>query len=107
MRLTVVPASYATSKHAVMGLTKSAALDCAPVRIHVNALCPGYTQTSFIAALLTPEAQENRTAVESLHPFRGLGTPQDVAKAAVFLASEDAGWITGIGLPVDGGYSCQ
>jgi NAD(P)-dependent dehydrogenase (short-subunit alcohol dehydrogenase family) len=77
------------------------------MRIHVNALCPGYTQTSFIAGLLSPEAQAARAAVESLHPFRGLGTPQDVAKAAVFLASEDAGWITGIGLPVDGGYSCQ
>ncbi|KAF2027076.1 short-chain dehydrogenase/reductase-like protein [Setomelanomma holmii] len=97
--------AYITSKHAVMGLTKSTANDCAPHRIHVNALCPGYTQTSFIHALLTPEAQEIKVGLETKHPFRGLGTPQDIAKAAVFLASDDAGWVTGIGLPVDGGYT--
>jgi NAD(P)-dependent dehydrogenase (short-subunit alcohol dehydrogenase family) len=90
-----------------MGLTKATALDCAPHRIHVNALCPGFTQTSFIAALLSPEAKQERAAAEEKHPFKGLGTPQDIARAAVFLASEDAAWITGIGLPVDGGYSCQ
>jgi NAD(P)-dependent dehydrogenase (short-subunit alcohol dehydrogenase family) len=93
------------TKHAVMGLTKASAWDCAPFRIHVNALCPGYTQTSFIHALLTPEAQAFRADIEAKHPFRGLGTPQDIARAAVFLASEDAGWVTGIGLPIDGGYS--
>ena len=90
-----------------MGLTKAAAWDCAPYRVHVNALCPGYTQTAFIHNLLTPEAKEAMDIVEAQHPFRGLGTPQDIARAAVFLASEDASWITGIGLPVDGGYSCK
>ncbi|KAF2127804.1 short-chain dehydrogenase/reductase-like protein [Dothidotthia symphoricarpi CBS 119687] len=98
-------AAYITSKHAVMGLTRSAAWDCAPHRIHVNALCPGYTQTSFLANLLTPEAAGVIKEIEAKHPFRGLGTPDDIARAAVFLASEDAAWITGIGLPVDGGYS--
>ena len=88
-----------------MGLTKAAANDCAPYRIHVNALCPGYVQSSFISFLLSPEAEEMRKDVEKKHPFRGLGTPQDIARAAVFLASEDAGWVTGIGLPVDGGYT--
>lgn len=88
-----------------MGMTKVAANDCAPHRIHVNALCPGYVQSSFIAGILAPEAKEQKDAIEALHPFRGLGTPQDVARAAVFLASEDAGWVTGIGLPVDGGYT--
>ncbi|KAI4687275.1 hypothetical protein J4E81_008123 [Alternaria sp. BMP 2799] len=98
---------YAASKHAVMGLTKSAALDCAPYRIHVNALCPGYTATAFISSLLTPEAADSKKEVETRHPFGGLGTPQDIARAAVFLASEDAAWVTGIGLPVDGGFSCM
>lgn len=96
---------YVASKHAVMGLTKVAAWDCAPHRIHVNAICPGYTATSFIHGMLGPEAEQQRTAVEAQHPFRGLGTPQDIARAAVFLASEDASWVTGIGMPVDGGYS--
>ncbi|KAF2849660.1 short-chain dehydrogenase/reductase-like protein [Plenodomus tracheiphilus IPT5] len=100
--------AYAASKHAVMGLTKVAAWDCAPHRIHVNAICPGYTQTSFIHGLLgegSPEVAAQKAAVEAQHPLRGLGTPQDIARAAVFLASEDASWVTGIGLPVDGGYT--
>jgi NAD(P)-dependent dehydrogenase (short-subunit alcohol dehydrogenase family) len=56
---------------------------------------------------MTAEHFNNPTSkakLESHHPFRGLGTPQDIARAAVFLASEDAGWITGVALPVDGGY---
>ncbi|KAH8632295.1 hypothetical protein IG631_13978 [Alternaria alternata] len=98
-------AGYVTSKHAVLGLTKAAAQDCAPYRVHVNALCPGFTATAFISGLLTPEAAEQKKIVEQRHPFGGLGTPRDVAKAAVFLASDDAAWVTGIGLPVDGGFS--
>ncbi|KAJ4363849.1 hypothetical protein N0V95_000918 [Ascochyta clinopodiicola] len=94
---------YITSKHAVMGLTKAAAWDCAPHRIHVNALCPGYTQTAFTAPIW--EDAETTARVKEMHPFRGLGTSEDIARAAVFLASEDASWVTGIGLPVDGGYS--
>ncbi|KAF9693186.1 hypothetical protein EKO04_008766 [Ascochyta lentis] len=94
---------YIASKHAVMGLTKAAAWDCAPCRVHVNALCPGYTQTAFTAPIW--EDAETTGRIRGLHPFRGLGTPEDIARAAVFLASEDASWITGIGLPVDGGYS--
>ncbi|CAN9377732.1 unnamed protein product [Alternaria alternata] len=100
-----VKAGYVTSKHAVLGLTKAAAQDCAPYRVHVNALCPGFTATAFISGLLTPEAAEQKKIVEQRHPFGGLGTPQDIAKAAVFLASDDAAWVTGIGLPVDGGFS--
>ncbi|KAF1361484.1 short-chain dehydrogenase/reductase-like protein [Lizonia empirigonia] len=85
---------YIASKHAVMGLTKAAAWDCAPYRIHVNALCPGYTQTAFTAPIW--EDKETKAKVEGLHPFRGLGMPEDIARAAVFLASEEASWITGI-----------
>ncbi|KNG46765.1 short-chain dehydrogenase/reductase-like protein [Stemphylium lycopersici] len=100
---------YITSKHAVLGLTKASALDCAPHRIHVNALCPGYTATAFISGILGPGVEQSqfRAAAEARHPFKGLGTPQDVARAAVFLASEDAAWVTGVGLPVDGGFSCM
>ena len=96
---------YIASKHAVMGLTKAAAWDCAPHRVHVNALCPGYTRT----ALTKPvwEDKELVGRIEGMHPFRGLGEVEDIARAAVFLASEDAGWVTGVGLPVDGGYSCM
>ncbi|KAL1795551.1 hypothetical protein ACET3X_005775 [Alternaria dauci] len=98
--------AYSTSKHAVLGLTKSAAQDCAPYRIHVNALCPGYTSTAFTAVLYKPEAAERKKYLEQRQPFGGggLGTPQDVAKAALFLASDDAAWVTGTGLSVDGGF---
>ena len=48
-----------------------------------------------------------KAKLQDMHPFRGLGTPEDLAKAAVFLASEDAAWVTGVALPVDGGYSCM
>jgi len=48
---------------------------------------------------------EFRTKLEKMHPFRGLGEPEDIARTAVFLASEDCSWITGVGLPVDGGYT--
>jgi NAD(P)-dependent dehydrogenase (short-subunit alcohol dehydrogenase family) len=90
-------------KLGVMGITKAAACDCASLRIHVNALCPGYTATSMTKVFL--DRPEIKSRLESMHPFRGLGEAEDLAKAAVFLASEDASWVSGIGLPVDGGYS--
>ncbi|EIT76944.1 dehydrogenase [Aspergillus oryzae 100-8] len=107
-------AGYVASKHATMGVTKVAAWDCAPHRIHVNAICPGYkvlllvhiitlldTDTAFISGI----SGEGRGFVQQLHPFRGLGKPEDVANAAIFLASEENTWVTGIGLPVKGGYT--
>lgn len=51
--------------------------------------------------------QELKAQIGAAHPFRGLGEPEDIAKAAVFLASDDASWITGVPLPVDGGYTAQ
>jgi NAD(P)-dependent dehydrogenase (short-subunit alcohol dehydrogenase family) len=94
--------AYVASKHGVIGLTKTAAWDCAPQRIHVNALCPGFTQTSMIQPLLDSGAGAR---LQAMHPFRGLGTAEDIARAAVFMGSEDASWVTGVGLPVDGGYN--
>jgi NAD(P)-dependent dehydrogenase (short-subunit alcohol dehydrogenase family) len=59
------------------------------------------TDTAFISLLSTDE----RAVVERLHPFRGLGRAQDIANAALFLVSEENSWISGVGLPVDGGYT--
>jgi NAD(P)-dependent dehydrogenase (short-subunit alcohol dehydrogenase family) len=73
-----------------MGLTKSAALDCAPHRVHVNALCPGFVATALISGIFSPGAAVVKGGLEAKHPFKGLGTPQDIPKAAGFLASEDA-----------------
>jgi len=84
-------------------LTKQVALDYAPSKIHCNALCPGFLQTSMTQNL--QDQPESLATIAAAHPFGGqLGDPDDVAKAAVFLASDDAGWMTGVPLPIDGGY---
>lgn len=94
--------AYTASKGAVAQLTKQVALDYAPHRIHCNAICPGFLRTA-----MTQNLQNNPAAqaeIDKAHPFGGMGHPSDVAKAAVFLASDDVAWITGVNLPVDGGY---
>jgi NAD(P)-dependent dehydrogenase (short-subunit alcohol dehydrogenase family) len=104
-----VDAAYCASKGAVLMLTKQAALDYAPEGIRVNAICPGFIVTPMLdvycAAHEDPEAA--LAEVVALHPMGRLGTPDDVASTAVFLASDDAGWITGAAIPVDGGLLCQ
>jgi NAD(P)-dependent dehydrogenase (short-subunit alcohol dehydrogenase family) len=95
--------SYCASKGAAVMLTKQIALDYAKDLIHCNALCPGFLDTSMTQNL---QGQEEVLAeIQSKHPLGGkLGKVEDVAKAAVFLASDDAAWITGVPLPVDGAY---
>jgi NAD(P)-dependent dehydrogenase (short-subunit alcohol dehydrogenase family) len=94
--------SYVASKHAVAGLTKQIALDYAKDGIRCNAICPGFLKTTMTQNLQNDE--EKRAEVDRAHPLGGMGDVRDVAKAAVFLASEDAAWVTGVTLPVDGGY---
>ncbi|CAI7614027.1 unnamed protein product [Penicillium manginii] len=97
--------SYCASKGAVSQLTRQIALDYAPKRIYSNALCPGYTQTAIFK-----ETTNNCTPWDDLnrrHPLKGPGFPDDIAKMAVVLASDDASWITGVCLPVDGGYTAR
>ena len=95
--------SYCASKGAAVMLTKQIALDYAKDRIHANCLCPGFLETSMTQNLQgEPEALE---MIKKSHPFGSeLGKVEDVARAAVFLASDDAAWVTGVPLPVDGGY---
>jgi len=95
--------SYTTSKHAVTGITKVAAVDCAPHRIHVNAVCPGYTATDMTKRFKEDQAIYNKLA--SMHPFKGFGEVGDIARAFLFLASPDNTWMTGVLMPVDGGYT--
>ncbi|KXS94932.1 hypothetical protein AC578_3925 [Pseudocercospora eumusae] len=98
-------AAYCASKGAVLNFTRAAALDCAPFRIHVNGIAPGYTQSAMTGPLWEDDAAKAK--LMGKHPFRGLGQPEDIAKACVFLASEDAQWVTGHTLPVEGGYLAQ
>jgi meso-butanediol dehydrogenase/(S,S)-butanediol dehydrogenase/diacetyl reductase len=97
-------AAYGTSKGAVAQLTRSMAIDHAKDGIRVNAVCPGDTETDM---LLSGRGQEERAQVlgrlGNAIPLRRVGQPPDVAAAVAFLASDAAGYITGVLLPVDGG----
>lgn len=85
-----------------MNLTKQIAIDYARDRIHANALCPGFTKTA--QSLDNYVAPEVNAALTAQVPWGMWGEAVDVARVAVFLASEDAAYVTGVGLPVDGGF---
>ncbi|KAI0812119.1 NAD(P)-binding protein [Xylaria sp. FL0064] len=96
--------SYAASKAAVVNLTRQVALDYAEHKIHCNSICPGYTQTAIFKD--TIKNMNGFDELQAKHPM-GLGVPEDIVGSAVFLASDDARWITGTALSVDGGYTAQ
>ncbi|KAK7509290.1 uncharacterized protein IWZ02DRAFT_465913 [Phyllosticta citriasiana] len=95
--------AYCASKGAVVQLTKQIALDYAKDRIHCNALCPGFLNTPM--TLNHQDAGPAQAAVDAAHPLGGMGCAEDVARVAVFLASNDARWVTGHPMVVDGGYT--
>lgn len=96
--------AYVASKHAVVGLTRSAALDCASRGVRVNALCPGGTRTPMLAHHFKGVPELEEIAAKS-HPLGRLSEPDEQARAALFLASDEASFITGQALAVDGGYT--
>ena len=77
-----------------MNLTRAAALDCAPQRIHVNSIGPGYTESAMTSPLFANPATKAKLLAK--HPFRGLGKPEDIARVCLFLASEESQWCTGV-----------
>ncbi|KAL1867023.1 hypothetical protein Plec18167_008814 [Paecilomyces lecythidis] len=99
--------SYISSKHSVVGLTKAAAMDCAPHGVQVNAICPGFVETPLINDTKIMQDPMIRGFLNARHPFGGLGKADDIANAAVFLASDENSWMTGAAMPVDGGYTAQ
>ena len=98
-------AAYVASKHGVVGLTKTAALEYAPQGIRVNCVCPGVIHTPMTArGLSNPERRAHIIASE---PMGRVGTPEEIAEAVVWLCSDAASFVTGHAMTVDGGYVAQ
>jgi 3-oxoacyl-[acyl-carrier protein] reductase len=95
-----VTASYAASKAGIAMLTRHAALEAGEFGVRINCVAPATTLTARVERNLPPERREQ---LAQLAPLRRLGTPDDTAQAAVFLASEAAGWMTGVTIDVAGG----
>ena len=95
--------AYVASKHAVLGMTRSVALEVASRGIRVNALCAGVTRTPAMqqAEALAPELVH---ALVAQHPLGRMATEDEIAGAALWLCSEGAGYVTGAAIPVDGGF---
>jgi dihydroanticapsin dehydrogenase len=102
--------AYNTSKGAVVLMTKCMALDYAKKNIRVNCVCPGEIDTPMFrqeAKARKMPLEEYRKELCEYHPIGRLGVPEEVANAVLFLASDDASFITGTAFSVDGGYTCQ
>ena len=97
---------YDTCKHAVIGLTRSAAVDFGPYGIRVNAICPGLIVTE-VRDEFWRENEEQALFAEMYHPLRRVGRPSDIAAAVRYLVSDEAAFVTGHALTIDGGLSIQ
>lgn len=97
--------SYAHSKGGVVQLTRDMAVGYAKSNIRVNSLCPGYAKTKLTEQLFKDDKILNH--MKSLHPMGRLAELNEIANAALFLCSDEASFITGVNLPVDGGYTAR
>lgn len=103
---------YSAAKFGVVGLTKSLAQTFAPDNVRVNAVCPGLTDTPMLMGFMSrkgdaSEAAANQEKFLESVPLGRLCNPSEIAQAALWLASDDSSYVTGIELPVDGGYTCR
>ena len=98
-----VRAAYVASKGGVTNLTRGMALDYAEDNIRVNCICPGFVETPLVAGVVkTPQEYRN---LADRHPMRRLAQPEEIAYGALYLASDESAFVTGIALPIDGGYT--
>ena len=99
-------AGYVASKHGVVGLTKTAALENARQGIRVNAVCPGFTRTPNITLFKLPEA-ERKARIDAFEPIGRVAEPEEIAEAVVWLCSDAASFVTGHAMAVDGGWTAK
>lgn len=98
-----IRAAYAASKGGVVNLTRSMALDYALHKIRVNCVCPGFVNTPLLKNIL--KDKEEYHALADLHPMGRLGDMLEIALGVLYLASDESSFVTGIALPIDGGYT--
>ena len=98
---------YCASKGAVVMLTRQMAIDYAPDKIRANCVCPGEVNTPMIQGFLnsTPDPEATRQRLLARIPWQRMAEPEEIARTVLFLASDDASYITGVALPVDGGLT--
>ena len=104
-----ISAAYCVSKGGVIQLTKQMAVDYAQDNIRVNCIAPGTTLTPLIERIFQQESEPEKAKqqISQMHPLGRFAQPEEIAQAILFLASEDASFITGAVLPVDGGYTAK
>jgi 3-hydroxybutyrate dehydrogenase len=99
--------AYVASKHGVVGITRTAALEYAQHGIRVNCVCPGYIRTPMVAYVLQTEGAQLEAQMVAREPIGRLGTPEEVAETVVWLCSDAAAFVTGHTMTVDGGFVAQ
>jgi NAD(P)-dependent dehydrogenase (short-subunit alcohol dehydrogenase family) len=99
-------AAYHASKHGVIGLTTSAALEYAPRGIRINAVCPGTIETPMVTDMIAKGDLDMTEAVAN-QPIARLGRADEIAASVLWLCSPGASFIVGVALPVDGGYTAR
>ena len=99
--------AYVASKHAVVGLTKAAALEYARHGIRVNAVCPGMIDTPMVQRLIGGRDAEYEASIPVRQPIGRLGTPEEIAESVTWLCSDAASLVTGLAMAVDGGLTAQ
>jgi NAD(P)-dependent dehydrogenase (short-subunit alcohol dehydrogenase family) len=103
---------YSAGKFAVVGLCKSLSLRYGPEQIRVNVICPGLTETPMLRGFMgrnasDDQAAETRKRFVGMIPLGRVASPEDIANTALFLASDESAYITGVAIPVDGGFTAK
>jgi len=99
--------AYVASKHAVLGLTKTAAIEYAALGIRINAVCPAFIETPMLERGGLTTDREVYEMIAGLHPIKRLGKPEEIASAVIWLCSDEASFVTGHAMLIDGGYVAQ